>query len=261
MLEFTNENRPWSTASLPSPLALFCHPFPDRHGHCTVTVSRRRRRRLVLAAVRSTAAVANELKPANDLADGKEANALGSEDAASRQLDRGQGARLLQEGGRGLKELAGVLHLLPGVLEVGLERARRAVGMLVWDVGCSVKCSIRSRTGAARRTEGPSSESGRRAGRAQGRRASSRRRTGYSLEETEVRFRRSRQTAQKRGGGHTLSKGNELAGATASTAERGGEVAGSTGDDGAGGRGDAREALGSLGGGVDGGLPCLGGSV
>lgn len=84
-----------------------------------------------MGGVADVAAVADQLEPANDLAHGEEANALGGNDAASRQLGRAERACALQDGGRRLDKLerAGVLDLLPGVLEVGLEDLDGAEGL------------------------------------------------------------------------------------------------------------------------------------
>ncbi len=69
------------------------------------------------------AVVTNQLEPADHLADGEEAQALGQEHAASHHLCPRQVAGLL--GVDGLQEVgeedAGGLQLLPQVLEVGLE--------------------------------------------------------------------------------------------------------------------------------------------
>jgi len=76
----------------------------------------------VVSSVR-LAVVPNQLEPADHLADSEEAEQLGHEHTASRELCPRQGPDLLGVGG--LQEVreegAGGLQLLPQVLEVGLE--------------------------------------------------------------------------------------------------------------------------------------------
>lgn len=74
---------------------------------------------------RRGAVVADQLEAANDLTNGEEAEQLGGQDTASGQLGGGHAASGLDDGGRGLDELGGVLELLEGALESGLEGSKR----------------------------------------------------------------------------------------------------------------------------------------
>lgn len=100
---------------VPNPVALppFLPPRPSLYGEVGSVVSS-----MCLAAV------PNQLEPADHLADGEEAQALGQEHTASRQLCPRQvpdllGVGVLQDV---VDEDAGCLHLLPEALEVSLER-------------------------------------------------------------------------------------------------------------------------------------------
>ena len=75
---------------------------------------------------RRGAAVADELETADNLTDSEEAEKLSSKDTTSSELGRGHAAGGLDNRGRRLDELGGVLQLLEGALECSLESSERA---------------------------------------------------------------------------------------------------------------------------------------
>jgi hypothetical protein len=73
-------------------------------------------------STRSLAVIANQLEPANHLADGEESEALSEDDAAGNELGLADVSKLLEQGGRllncRLEERGGALQRFPGCLVV-----------------------------------------------------------------------------------------------------------------------------------------------